>query len=510
MVQSTLTAARLAALVDGFDRSPAYAGLADALRELIGDGRIGYGTRLPSERDLTEALGVSRTTVTRAYARLRDTAYAEARQGSGTFTRLPGGRTRALDRALWPSDVGNGVIDLVCAAATAPPGIAALYAEAAAELPAHLGGHGYFPAGMPALQAAIAATYDARGLPTDPEQVIVTPGALAATAVIGTALAGPRERVLMEAPTYPNAVQALRSGGGRLATIALDPSGWDLDAIGSSLARHRPRLVHVMPDFHNPTGLVMSEADRAAYARLLARHDATAVVDEAHHLLHLDDDPAVVGRQPLRVVQQGRDLRRQRQQERLGRPAARLDPGAARAGRPAHAGAGRPGPRRARARAAGPHPAAHHQHGRRRAPVQRARLREQRDALAGALAERLPDWEFRMPAGGMALWLRLPSRGATALSARPSGTACCWLPDRPSPPRAGWTATSGSPTRSRRPSSWKPSTGSPTRGPWSAADGPARPLPRQAASPSSRPDAVTRPGRVANVEPQQLHRSRAS
>ena len=68
MVQATLAAGRLATLVDGFDRSPAYVGLADALRELIGDGRIGYGTRLPSERDLTEALGVSRTRVTGAYA----------------------------------------------------------------------------------------------------------------------------------------------------------------------------------------------------------------------------------------------------------------------------------------------------------------------------------------------------------------------------------------------------------------------------------------------------------
>lgn len=415
MVQSTLTAPRLAALVDGFDRSPAYAGLADALRELIGDGRIGYGTRLPSERDLTEALGVSRTTVTRAYARLRETAYAEARRGSGTFTRLPGGRTRALDRALWPSDVGNGVIDLVCAAATAPPGIAALYAEAAAELPAHLGGHGYFPAGMPALQTAIAATYDARGLPTDPDQVIVTPGALAATAVIGTALAGPRDRVLMESPTYPNAVQALRSGGGRLATITLDPLGWDLDAIGAALARHRPRLVHVMPDFHNPTGLVMSEPDRAAYARLLARHDAVAVVDEAHHLLHLDDDPAVVGRRPFasyskdaicvgsasKSVWGGLRLGWIRAPhalvDRLTRARVGLDLGA---------------------------------------PVleqlvltrllttslddiveiQRARLREQRDALAGALAARLPDWELRVPAGGMALWCRLPATGATALS----------------------------------------------------------------------------------------------
>ncbi|TNM42809.1 PLP-dependent aminotransferase family protein [Nocardioides albidus] len=414
MEQSTsLSAGRLATLVEGFDRSPAYVGLADALRELIGDGRVGYGTRLPSERDLTEAIGVSRTTVTRAYALLRESAYAEARQGSGTFTRLPGGRTRALDRALWPSDVGNGVIDLVCAAATAPPGIAAVYAEAAADLPAHLGGHGYFPAGMPDLQAAIAATYDARGLPTAPEQIIVTPGALAATAVVGRALAGPRERVLIESPTYPNAVQALRTGGGRLTTIALDPSGWDLDAVAATLTRQRPRLVHVMPDFHNPTGLVMSETDRERYAGLLARHDAVAVVDEAHHLLTLDEDAATgtpfavpakdaicVGsasksiwgglrlgwiRAPHTLVDR---LTRARVGLDLGVPVleqlvlTRLLTGDLE-------------------------------------PVlrsQRARLREQRDATAAALGEHLPSWRFRLPAGGMALWCHLPVAGATALS----------------------------------------------------------------------------------------------
>ena len=263
-MSQSISASRVATLVGDFRRSPAYAGLADRLRELIGDGRIGYGTRLPSERDLTAALGVSRTTVTRAYAVLRDSGYAEARHGSGTFTRLPGGPIRALDRALWPTNVSAGVIDLVCAAASAPPGIAAAYADAAAALPAHLGGHGYYPAGLPDLQARIAASYDDRGLPTSPDQIIVTTGALAASAIVGKALAGPRDRVLMESPTYPNAVQALRSGGGRLATMPLDPDGWDLDAIGGVLAKRSPRLVHVMPDHHNPTGLVMPDRERAA------------------------------------------------------------------------------------------------------------------------------------------------------------------------------------------------------------------------------------------------------
>ncbi|MCW2792128.1 MAG: transcriptional regulator, GntR family, partial [Nocardioides sp.] len=47
----------------------------------------------------------------------------------------------------------------------------------------------------------------------------------------------------------------------------------------------------------------------------------------------------------------------------------------------------------------------------------RLRLREQRDRLAAAFAEHLPEWRFRLPTGGLALWLELPLPLATAVTA---------------------------------------------------------------------------------------------
>src|SRR6476659_7871778 len=91
MSPRALSAARLRPLLGAaLDTSPAYRGLADAVRLLVADGRIPAGTRLPSERDLTTALGVSRTTVSRAYAELRERGYLESRQGSGSVAALPG------------------------------------------------------------------------------------------------------------------------------------------------------------------------------------------------------------------------------------------------------------------------------------------------------------------------------------------------------------------------------------------------------------------------------------
>ncbi|WP_240771180.1 PLP-dependent aminotransferase family protein [Nocardioides sp. GY 10113] len=411
MAVDTVSPRRLADLVGDFDREPAYVGLADALRELIGDGRIGYGTRLPSERDLTAALGVSRTTVTRAYGLLRETAYAEARQGAGTFTRLPGGPLRARDRALTPGLGGTGTLDLVCAAATAPPGIAAHYQRAVEDLPAHLGTSGYYPAGMPELQAAIAATYDARGLPTAPEQIIVTPGALAATAVVGSAVAGPRDRILIDSPTYPNATQALRTGGGRLTVAPLEADGWDLETLGAVITRQRPAAAYLMPDFHNPTGLVLPAADRADLAARLRATGTVPIVDEAHHALRLDgQDPlppfaslhprtitvgsaskSIWGGLRLGWIRAPRDLVEELTVARIG-----LDLGAPVLEQLVLA--------RILADGADELIAAN-----------RARLRDQRDALVEALREHLPEWTFRVPSGGMALWCRLPSGDSTRL-----------------------------------------------------------------------------------------------
>ncbi|MFD0891007.1 GntR family transcriptional regulator, partial [Streptosporangium algeriense] len=79
--------ARLLAIDPG--AKPYYRTLAATVRSLILDGRLPVRVRVPAERHLAEALGVSRTTVTSAYDRLREQGYLESRQGAGSWTALP-------------------------------------------------------------------------------------------------------------------------------------------------------------------------------------------------------------------------------------------------------------------------------------------------------------------------------------------------------------------------------------------------------------------------------------
>jgi DNA-binding transcriptional MocR family regulator len=413
----SIAAARLASLARDYDRQPAYAGLADELRMLIGDGRVDTDLRLPSERDLSVALGVSRTTVTRAYASLVESGFAVARQGSGTYTRVPGGRRQALDRTLTPHIGNDDVVDLSCAAPSAPPGIAAAYADAVQDLPLYLGGHGYFPTGLPALQEAVAETYDARGLPTEPEQILVVPGALSALMIVAQALVGPRERVLVESPGYPNAHAALRRAGARHVAVPMDVAGWDLDAVGRVVREARPRLAYLIPDFQNPTGNLMSNTEREQYAAILRRAGTIAVVDESHAQLRLDGRPMprpFASYAPETTITLGSASKSLWGGLRVGWIRCPSDVTERLVGARVALDLGSPVYEQlvtARLLERREEHWTNH----------RARLRVQRDALAAAISERLPDWRFRLPRGGLSLWCELPTSarrgGAAALAA---------------------------------------------------------------------------------------------
>ncbi len=411
-MQRSVSASRVATLVGAFDRSPAYAGLADGIRAAVCDGRIPLDVRLPSERELTDALDVSRTTVTRAYALLREQGYGVARAGAGTFTRVPGGRARAHDRALVPRAGDTEAIDLNCAAPVAPPGLAEVYAEATEELPAYLGGHGYFPTGLPLLQEALADDFTARGLPTDPGQVLVTSGTVSAAAIVVHALLGHGDRALVENPMWPNAVLAMRQAGARVLGATVDPDGWDLAATGAALRQAAPRTAYLIPDFQNPTGLLMADGQREEYAALLRRTATTPVVDEAHHAVVLDEEVAkprpFAAHAPGAVTIGGASKSHwgglrlgwvrapQEMVERVTEARLGMDSGA-----PVLE-------QLVLTRLLRDHPEV--------AEAHRVRLREQRDRLVAAVRADLPQWRFHLPAGGLALWLELPDLSATAVA----------------------------------------------------------------------------------------------
>ena len=152
-----------------------------------------------------------------AYDLLRESGYAASRQGSGTWTTLPGD---AGDVPAWaPEPAPAGVLDLAHAAPSAPPQLHAAYAAALDELPRYLPGTGYDYRGVPALRERLAERFTARGLPTTPEQILITSGALQAVRLALSLYVGAGDRVLVEQPGYPGGLDIVADLGARAVPV---------------------------------------------------------------------------------------------------------------------------------------------------------------------------------------------------------------------------------------------------------------------------------------------------
>jgi DNA-binding transcriptional MocR family regulator len=403
MSERVLAASRVSALVGDFDRNPAYQGLAEGLRILITDGRIPAGVRLPSERELTDALRVSRTTVARAYAELRERGFLVSRRGSGSVASLPASRGLRGDHLLPPGDLPPGKVDLTCAAPVPGPGLLAAYQRAVADLPQYLAGTGYYPSGLPVLKEAVAERYAARGLPTTPDQIMIVPGALSGLAIAARALVKRGGRALIESPTYPNAIATLRHSGARLVSSDVGREEPQVDDLVEIARQVGPTLALLIPDFQNPTGHLMADESRERVAHALARAGTRPLVDESMVDLPLDGqempapfatyspDAVTVGSlsKPfwggLRIgwVRAPQDL-----VDAMFRARLSLDLGTPLLEQLVAVDLIRTG-------------AGLLEH-------RRDQLRQSRDAAVAALGEHLPEWKVRPPSGGLSLWCELP------------------------------------------------------------------------------------------------------
>lgn len=405
---------------DTADRRPAYRALADGIRLLVHDGRVPLGVALPSERELAAALALSRTTITSAYTALREAGYLRSRQGARSTVALPPRRRGTPARSAAPAAAeAPEPVDLSSASMPAPAAeIESAYAAALRSVPAYLDSHGMEPIGLALLREVIARRYRDRGLPTGAEQIMVTSGAQHALRLLLGVLTDPGDRVIVDHPTYPNALEAIRRHGARPVVVPVRPEGgaddgWDLEGLRSAARQTAARMAFLIPDFHSPTGLCMGAAGRAELVRIAEETRMTLVVDETMVDLWLDTPP------PPAVASYGAD----RSVVTVGSTGKSLW-GGLRVGwiRADRSLITRLVGARSAVDLGTPvmeQLAAAHLLGDVEDLLERRRgqLRRRRAAMLGALDEFLPDWTYTVGPGGMSLWVRMPTPVSTALAA---------------------------------------------------------------------------------------------
>jgi DNA-binding transcriptional MocR family regulator len=266
---------------------PRYVSLAARIGELLADGQLAPGVRVPAERVLAQELGLSRGTVAQAYEELRRNGLLESRRGARSVTRLPAGSLPWVPSGM-TREASRAPIDMMVGAAAAPPELAGALERAVQALGAYLPSTGYHQLGIPVLREAIANRYTELGVPTTPDRILVTAGAQQAIDLIARLLATPRETAVVESPAYWGTLIALRQASARAVSLDVSSAPWDIDEFAQLVEQTHPSLAFITPDFQNPTGWLMDDAAREQLVAVCRRAGVTLVADEVHADIRLD------------------------------------------------------------------------------------------------------------------------------------------------------------------------------------------------------------------------------
>jgi DNA-binding transcriptional MocR family regulator len=304
--------------------APLYRQLRDGVRAALLSGTLTAGMRLPPEREMAAALGVNRTTVTRAYQELVADGLVEPRGSAGTVVLPPsgavalpppeappwllglpafGGDSLGPDPTLL-RDVAASLAGADLSLAGGAPGPDLLpVAELATCLQEALDVWGREALGYGAvegfgpLREIIAARMDA-GLVGPGDGVLVVSGATQGLALVARTLVERGDDVVVESPAYPGALQTFALAGARLIGLPVDRDGMRVDLLEAVLARRRVRLIVVQPTYHNPTGAVLSGSRRERLLFLVRRYGVPVLEDDPYHELRFAEE----GPGPLKLA----------------------------------------------------------------------------------------------------------------------------------------------------------------------------------------------------------------
>ena len=275
------------------------------IKESILSGLCQYEERLPSVRSMAAYLNVNSVTIVKAYDLLEKEKLVRKITGSGTY--IDYGRPVAVEDTLLEDDVQRSVFispDAInFASATPSPDLFPVRDFKTALLEVLDRDQGYAfgyqdPKGYEPLRKAVGKMANQLGIPCENENIQIISGAQQGIDLVAKGLLYPGETVLIERPSYGGAMQAFLSRNARIVDVPLETDGISMDALEIAIRETRPRLLYIMPNFQNPTGISYTLDKKKRIIELSEKYDFLILEDDYLNELSFGNQPA----EPLKVM----------------------------------------------------------------------------------------------------------------------------------------------------------------------------------------------------------------
>lgn len=292
----------------GDGKQPIFLDLAASIIREIERGRLKTGDTLPGTRALAQNLGVHRNTVDAAYQELIMQGWLVAEPSKGTFVShdLPDiksrGRKAQARKIIPPAEPDKAVPSLLRVLDGLPDVNLMPAAEIARAVryalitPALMPNCGYSdPRGALSLRTALADHLTAeRGLIVSPDNVLVTRGSQMGLFLTAASIIEPGDVIAVEEPGYPLAWKSFRATGAKVIGVPVDAHGIDVEKL-EKLAISLPNLkaVYVTPHHQYPTTATLGAGRRLKLLDIARRHKLILIEDDYDHEYRFEGRPVL-------------------------------------------------------------------------------------------------------------------------------------------------------------------------------------------------------------------------
>lgn len=142
--------------------------------------------------------------------------------------------------------------------------------------------------GYPPLKEFLVEKMQKYGVPAEMENVLITNGSQQALDLIGKIFINRGDVIVTEAPTYLGALQAWNLFGPRYVTVPSDDDGMQVDKLEEVLKREKVKFIYVLPNFHNPAGVTLSEERRCRLVEIAGKYGVPIIEDDPYGELRFE------------------------------------------------------------------------------------------------------------------------------------------------------------------------------------------------------------------------------
>lgn len=275
-------------IIDRNKNMPLYLQVYNQIKKFIENGSLSGGYKLPTIRSLAKDLGVNNITVINAYKLLEENGYVYTKVGSGTYVCEGIKKEEEIDENFSLIDQGEipvkrGVINFASSSLNPELFPVDVFGDLINRVLKRDRGYAFEyqdTRGYKLLRESIKEFVKKYEISTSIDTIQVISGGQQGIDVVSKALINFEDSIIVERPTYSWALASFKSRGAEILEVELDKDGVDAEELEEKLKKFKPKFIYLIPNFHNPTGIVYSEDKKRKVVELAEKYETYVLEDD--------------------------------------------------------------------------------------------------------------------------------------------------------------------------------------------------------------------------------------